>query len=107
MAIQKKQTDKKEDASGKAGSASGQPAGKPITVHSYSGFKRDESPRSFELDGKKLTVLRVVKTWQDESAQGRHRKTVFRVRAHDGKTYDIALDQGTGDWTLEPRRERE
>lgn len=106
MAIQKKQPDKKEEASGKSGPGGEQPAGKPITVHSFSGFKRDESPRSFELEGKRLTVLRVAKTWQEESARGHHRKTVFRVHAHDGKTYEIALDQGTGAWTLEPHRGR-
>lgn len=111
MTIQKKQQpNKKEDASGKAGQGSGQPAGKaigkPVTVHSYSGYKRDGTPRSFEIDGKKLTVLRVAKTWQEESASGHHRKTIFRVHAHDGKTYEIALDQGTGAWTLVPHRGR-
>jgi len=75
---------------------------KPITVLAYAGFKRDEKPRAFELEGKRLTVLSVKKTWQEESEQGRHRKTYFRVHAHNGRTYDIALDSNTGEWTLEP-----
>ena len=79
--------------------------GIPITVHSYSGYKKDEKPRAFELEGSRLTVLSVKKTWQEESAKGRHRKAFFRVHAHNGRTYDIALDEGSGEWTLEPGRE--
>ncbi|MCL4474096.1 MAG: hypothetical protein M1455_09205 [Actinobacteria bacterium] len=101
MAIEKK----KQTEAGESGGASGpgkKRAGKPIVVHSYSGFKSDEKPRAFELDGNRLTVLSVKKTWQEESAKGRHRKTYFRVHAHNGRTYDIALDEGSGEWTLEP-----
>ncbi|MBI5869699.1 MAG: hypothetical protein HZB44_01890 [Actinobacteria bacterium] len=104
MGIEKKM---KPDRSDKAAGSTGPPeqdqkAGKPITVHAYSGFKKDEKPRAFELEGKRLTVLSVRKTWQEESEHGRHRKTFFRVHAHNGRTYDIAIDAGTGEWTLEP-----
>lgn len=99
MSIQKKvQPDKARDA----GAGTDKPKSRPITVHAWSGFKKDESPRSFELDGKKLTVLSVKKRWQVEATEGRHMKTLFRVHAHDGRSYDIALDAGTGEWTLEP-----
>lgn len=76
--------------------------GVPVTVHSYSGFKGEERPRAFELEGRRLTVLSVKKTWQEEAGQGRRRKTVFRVHAHDGRSYDLARDANTGEWTLEP-----
>ncbi|MHB9112230.1 MAG: DUF6504 family protein [Thermoleophilia bacterium] len=105
MGVEKKM---KPDRSDKAAGSTGvqpeqdQKAGKPITVHAYSGFKKDEKPRAFELNGKRLTVLSVKKTWQEESEHGRHRKTFFRVHAHNGRTYDIAIDAGTGEWTLEP-----
>lgn len=111
MAIEKKKDTVKDAASGAADPGQAEvgeaEAGQPITVHSYAGFKSDERPRSFELDGKKLTVLMVIKTWREESAQGHHRKTVFRVHAHDGRQYDIALDEGTAAWSLEPRRARD
>ncbi|MBE0428547.1 MAG: hypothetical protein IBX61_01590 [Thermoleophilia bacterium] len=105
MSIEKKH----QPAGGKA-SASGskkKSEGRPITVHSYSGFKSDERPRSFEIEGKKLTILQVKKTWQEESSKSRRRKTFFRVYAHNGRMYDIALDEGTGQWTLEPFAGRE
>ena len=98
MAIEKKANPDKTRGSGDKDDKQG----KTITVHAWSGYKKDETPRSFELDGKKLTVLSVKKTWQSEAAEGRHRKTYFRVHAHDGRSYDIALDPGTGEWTLEP-----
>jgi len=106
MAIEKKKDTEKEAAGGAAKPGKQEAASRPITVHAVSGFKSDERPRAFELDGKKLTVLRVIKTWREESAKGRHRVTVFRVHAHDGRQYDIALDEGTDMWSLLPRADR-
>ncbi len=104
--IKNSETEKPEEAGpGKAGE--GKPAGTPVTVHSYAGYKQDERPRAFELEGKRLTVLSVKRVWQEESEHGRHRKTVFRVHAHNGRTYDLALDSGTGEWTLEPGEQRQ
>ncbi len=79
-----------------------EPSGKTITVHSHSGYKKDEKPRSFELDGRRLTILSIKKQWQEESEKTRGRKTFFQVHCHDGRSYNIALDEGTGLWTLEP-----
>jgi hypothetical protein len=101
MAIEKKKDAGKEER-GAAGSSE-LPAGTPITVHSYAGFKGDETPRSFEAEGHRLTVLRVIKTWKEEPEAGNRRKTFFRVHAHDGRQYDIAVDEA-GQWTLETRR---
>lgn len=102
MAIQRNKKDMfPEDAGGK-GAASEKSKGKPITVLSYSGYKKDEHPRAFEVDGRRLTVLSVKKTWQEESEKSRRRKNFFQVHCHDGRSYNIALDEGTGQWTLEP-----
>jgi len=103
MAIEKKkQTDRTGEAAENTGEQPEEKTGRPITVHSYSGFKQDEKPRAFELDGKRITILSVKKTWQEEAEKGRHRQTWFRVHAHNGRTYDLCLDSGTGEWTLEP-----
>lgn len=106
MAIEKKKDTEKEAAAGPAAPGQEKTTGRPVTVQAYSGFKGDERPRSFELDGKKLTVLRVIKTWREEASAGRHRKTIFRVHAHDGRQYDLALDAGAATWSLEPRADR-
>src|SRR5660397_109667 len=82
MAIEKKkQADRIGEAGGSSGEKPEEKTGKPITVHSYAGFKQDEKPRAFEVDGMRFTVLSVKKTWQEESEKGRHRKTFFRVPA--------------------------
>ena len=99
MAIQQKQNPE-ADSGNEAGGA--RPGARPVTVQSHAGFKQNERPRSFELDGRRLTVLSVKKTWQEEPAEGSGRKTVFRVHAHDGRNYDLAVDATTGQWTLEP-----
>ncbi|MCL4310395.1 MAG: hypothetical protein M0Z32_08210 [Actinomycetota bacterium] len=99
MSIQQKKTP--EEDSGK-NSASGETESQPIVVHSHAGYKQNERPRAFELDGRRLTVLSIRKTWQEELADGSGRKTVFRVHAHDGRSYDLAVDAATGQWTLEP-----
>ena len=104
MAIQQQKNP--EEDSGKK-SASGKTGPRPVIVHSHAGYKRDERPRAFELDGHRLTVLSIRKTWQEELAEGNGRKTVFRVHAHDGRNYDLAVDAATGQWTLEPfKRDR-
>lgn len=80
-----------------------------MAVHSHAGYKRDEQPRSFEIDGRRLTVLAVKRTWKEEPQEGGRRRTFFKVLAHDGRTYLLALDDATGAWTLESgeqRRER-
>ena len=82
------------------------PAGRPVKVFGYAGYKQDERPRAFELDGRRFTVLSIKKTWQEEAEKGRRRKTVFRVHAHDGRTYDLVRDATSGDWTLEPGGKR-
>lgn len=82
-----------------AGAAGG--AGRQVVVHTYAGYKRDEQPRSFELDGRRLTVLAVKRTWKEEPREGGGRRTCFKVLAHDGRVYLLALDDAVGTWTLE------
>ncbi len=94
MAYEKKKSDKT--------AADPKESGKQIIVHSHSGYKKDEKPRSFELDGRRLTILAIKKQWQEESEKTRGRKSFFQVHCHDGRSYNIALDEGTGQWTLEP-----
>ena len=100
MAIeQNKNNETSEEHGGETGGKSGV---RPIKVYSHAGYKRGERPRAFELDGRRLTVLSVKKTWQEESGSGGRHKTVFRVHAHDGRNYDLSFDGATSEWSLEP-----
>jgi hypothetical protein len=80
----------------------GSEAAQSISVQTQSGFKQDEQPRAFELDGKRFTVLSVKKTWKEESEDGRRHKVYYRVHTHEGRSHDIARNENTGEWTLEP-----
>lgn len=75
---------------------------RPVTVQTQSGFKQDEQPRAFEVDGKRFTVLSIKKQWKEESEEGRRDKVFYRVHTHEGRSHDIAFDGNTGEWTLEP-----
>lgn len=77
-------------------------AARPISVQVQTGYKQDEQPRAFELDGKRFTVLSIKKTWRQESGEGRRHKVFFRVHTHEGRSHDIAKDENSGEWTLEP-----
>ncbi|MHB0915671.1 MAG: hypothetical protein ACYC5A_10790 [Thermoleophilia bacterium] len=92
-------TDDKKKGSGQQGAAA-EP--QPITVMTQSGFKQSGQPRAFELDGKRFTVLSIKKTWKQDSGEGRRSKSFFRVHTHEGRSHDIARDENTGEWTLEP-----
>jgi len=75
---------------------------RPIAVQVQAGYKQGEQPRAFELDGKRFTVLSIRKQWKEESDEGRRGKVFFRVHTHEGRSHDIARDENTGEWTLEP-----
>lgn len=75
---------------------------RPISVQVQSSFKQEDVPRAFELDGKRFTVLSIKKQWKEESEEGRRDKVFYRVHTHEGRSHDIARDENTGEWTLEP-----
>lgn len=41
-------------------------AGRKIEVVSYSGYKGEEYPRSFVIDGKKIEVIEIMRMWIEE-----------------------------------------
>ncbi len=66
-----------------------------IEVECYSGYKADEKPISFILDGKKLMVEKVIDQWRSPEFD------YFEVLADDGKGYLLRNDERNEEWTLE------
>lgn len=66
-----------------------------IHVECYAGYKADERPVSFILDGKKLVVEKVIDQWRSPEFE------YFKVLADDGKGYLLRNDLGNGEWALE------
>lgn len=68
--------------------------GKAITVTCYAGYKSDERPTSFTLEGATLGVEEIVDRWYDLDYNG------FKVRAEDGNTYLLRHDLNSDSWEL-------
>ena len=66
-----------------------------ITVESYSGYKADERPLRFVLNGREYEVGEVEDRWYSPEA------IYFRVVASDGNRYVLRHDEATDAWSLE------
>jgi len=66
-----------------------------IEVECYSGYKADEKPISFILNGKKYMVEKIIDQWRSPEFE------YFKVQADDEKAYLLRNDGRNGEWTLE------
>jgi hypothetical protein len=65
-----------------------------LTVDAYAGYKGEETPRAFTLDGRKLHVSEVVDRWYSQT------HSYFRVYASDGQRYVLRFDLDEDCWEL-------
>lgn len=70
-----------------------------IEVVSYAGYRDQESPRSFTVNGEKVEVNRILERWIEET-QDRERKRFFRVTGNDGYTYTLFCEEKSGHWYI-------
>lgn len=68
--------------------------GPHLTVDAYAGYKGEETPRAFTLDGRKLQVREVVDRWYSQT------HSYFRVYASDGQRYVLRFDLDEDCWEL-------
>jgi hypothetical protein len=66
-----------------------------IMVESYSGYKADERPVRFVLNGREYEVSEVEDRWYSPDA------IYFRLVASDGNRYVLRHDEAANVWTLE------
>ena len=69
-----------------------------ISVQGYSGFKRNERPSRFLLDGHEYEVKEILDQWYGPEA------AYFKVRASDGNHYILRCDNESDEWSLESYR---
>jgi hypothetical protein len=67
---------------------------KEITVMAYSGYKANERPLSFEVEGRKHTVTSIPDRWYGENDD------YFKVVGDDGKVYIIKWNRPRDRWFL-------
>jgi hypothetical protein len=71
-----------------------------ISVIAYAGYKGEESPRSFILDGEIIDVTEMLRMWVEENVLNRTRKWCFSVRGENGYRYLISYDEQSGKWSV-------
>jgi hypothetical protein len=67
----------------------------PIHVHAYSGFKANERPLEFLLDGEYYEIAEVEDRWYEPEAM------YFKVRTTEGKRYLLRYSDDDDEWTLQ------
>ncbi len=65
-----------------------------VTVEAYAGYKGEETPRSFMLEGARLLVNEIIARWYTET------HSYFRVRASDYHRYVLRYDWDDLEWEL-------
>lgn len=74
---------------------------KNIKVITYSGYRSDESPRAFFINGEKITVVEIPDRWIEENLSDKTRKRFFIVKTIDDQKYKIYNDEKTLEWFCE------
>jgi len=65
-----------------------------VTVEAYAGYKGEETPRAFTLEGSRLLVSEIVARWYTET------HSYFRVCASDQHRYVLRYDLDHMRWEL-------
>ena len=65
-----------------------------VMVEAYAGYKGEDTPRSFTLDGVCLQVEEILQRWYTDT------HSCFRVRASDQQRYVLRYDLDEGLWEL-------
>jgi hypothetical protein len=65
-----------------------------VTVEAYAGYKGEETPRAFILEGTRLRVSEIVSRWYTET------HSYFRVCASDQHRYVLRYDLDHMGWEL-------
>jgi len=70
-----------------------------LHVDAYAGYKGEETPRSFTIDGTPHIVAEIVDRWYSET------HSYFKVRTTCGHRFVLRLDLDHGVWELVMRED--
>jgi hypothetical protein len=74
-----------------------------IEVEAHAGYRGDERPRRFVVEGEPVTVIEILRMWVEEDQESRGRKRSFLVKGNDGFLYSIYYDLELLAWYLRGR----
>lgn len=70
-----------------------------LIVEAYAGYKGEETPRAFVVDGTRMGVVEIVTRWYTET------HSCFRIRASDLHQYVLRYHLEEGTWELVMRED--
>ena len=65
-----------------------------VKLESYSGYRGEQEPRAFHLDGRRLQVSEIVDRWIEPGMRW------YKCLAEDGNMYIIRHEEEADDWEL-------
>ncbi|HEV8540441.1 MAG TPA: hypothetical protein VGQ60_04690 [Nitrospiraceae bacterium] len=80
-------------------SSPGRKPGENVRVEAYAGYKGEETPRAFSVDGRRLEVREICQRWYSE------RHSFFKLEADDGHRYVLRYDLEALTWELVMREQ--
>jgi hypothetical protein len=73
-----------------------------IHVTAYSGYRGEETPRDFTLDGRRIEVVEIQERWIEEGIGDTTTKRFFKVKGSDGRIHKIFYDEERKEWYHKP-----
>ena len=71
-----------------------------IQVRTYSGYRADQEPKAFILDGKEFKVEEILGQYYEYDTYAGKLYRRYRVKTEDGKIYELIYDDEEERWYL-------
>jgi hypothetical protein len=70
----------------------------PIVIIAYAGYRGEESPRAFILNGKRIEVRKILAQWVEEDVVSKRTFRCFKVEGDNLGQHLLRYDETTGEW---------
>ena len=72
-----------------------------VQVEAYAGYRANESPRAFVLEGRRVEVDQVVDRWYEGGLSPRDQKLdYYKVRTGDGREFILRYNAQFDSWAV-------
>jgi hypothetical protein len=69
-----------------------------VQVVAYSGYRGEETPRSFVLGDRRIEVVEIQESWIEQAIEERATKRFFKIKGSDGGIHNIFYDEKAEEW---------
>jgi hypothetical protein len=71
---------------------------KKIKVTAYAGYKGEECPRAFVVDGEEIIAIEIVNRWVEEEEKSREQMRYFTIKGSDGSLHTLYYAPAFKEW---------